>query len=105
MAKDLFGNDTTPTTEQPSLGELRENALDQLREEWRRDQGRADRDPDNPDKQRRAARAKAAYLALRDYHKGRSLEEESARAAAMDEGERGVLDPLTIDAFRGRGDE
>lgn len=99
MPRDLFGEEYEPRVTQDNLGDLRAGSVDELRERWRTLQQRADLDPEDEEKAKRAARAKAAYLGLRDFHKGRSLEEQSARAAALEDDERRFLDPATRDAF------
>lgn len=105
---DLFGDPVLSPEEarQEELKVGRSKAVDQLREGWRRLESRSLRSPDDEILARKARKAKEAYLSLRDYHElhgGLSLETMGARAAAMDEEDRGIeMDPMVGELFDGR---
>ena len=104
-ARDLFGEPIPETTRQEEIAIGRGAAVDELREQARIAETRAQRNPGDELLARRASKAREAYLSLRDYHErqgGLSLEAVAARAAAMNPEDRGVpLDPQNRDLFGG----
>lgn len=102
MNRDLFGQPTGGHSEQVELDIPRDRGLAviQLRERWKALKKRMERNPESEDLRIREAKARKAYLSVRDYDRAKSLDEVEAEAVMR---AHEAEDPETADMFDGAG--
>lgn len=73
---DLFDDTGEPVADQDDMDEGREKALRELHGRWQELEARAEADPDDEEKARKADQARRAYEALREHHESVTYDPE-----------------------------